>query len=413
MVFGSMMLEIAIGIIFVYLLMSLLCSAVAEFFESLRKYRAQALADGILKLLGNPDLTKQFFEHSMIKPLFEGRKPSYIPARTFSLALWNMATAAAQKTPEAVAGLTRDLGLLRSTIASLPPETLPEKLKGTLVALIDEANGDFDKARANVERWYDDSMDRVSGKFKRRTHWMLIGIGFVLAVMMNVDSINIVKVLSHSSELRESIVAAAENYAKAPLPGTTPTPTPAATPTPAPASAAAAGATPGAAATSASTPASSPTAEPATSPSATPTPTVEELFAATSERINNIRAKLNESRLPIGWVFEPDKTDKKYYKDAEKKQFDQALYDTDVKAYRADPRRTPDGGEFPTKFLGLLLTAFAVSQGAPFWFDLLNKIIVIRSTVKPHEKSPEQPSKDRPAPDAPPEPDEDEEEPKG
>ncbi|MGB8507681.1 MAG: hypothetical protein WCD76_04695, partial [Pyrinomonadaceae bacterium] len=38
------------------------------------------------------------------------------------------------------------------------------------------------------------------------------------------------------------------------------------------------------------------------------------------------------------------------------------------------------------------------SQGAPFWFDMLNKIIVIRSTVKPHEKSQDQPSKDKPAP---------------
>ena len=46
---------------------------------------------------------------------------------------------------------------------------------------------------------------------------------------------------------------------------------------------------------------------------------------------------------------------------------------------------------------GLLLTGFAISHGAPFWFDLLNKFMVIRSTVKPAEKSQEQPSKDRPA----------------
>ena len=45
-------------------------------------------------------------------------------------------------------------------------------------------------------------------------------------------------------------------------------------------------------------------------------------------------------------------------------------------------------------FLGWLLTALAVSMGAPFWFDLLNKFIVIRSTVKPKEKSPEEKSKD-------------------
>ena len=44
--------------------------------------------------------------------------------------------------------------------------------------------------------------------------------------------------------------------------------------------------------------------------------------------------------------------------------------------------------------IGWLLTALAISLGAPFWFDMLNKIIVIRSTVKPKEKSPEEKSKD-------------------
>src|SRR5207248_6522551 len=32
---------------------------------------------------------------------------------------------------------------------------------------------------------------------------------------------------------------------------------------------------------------------------------------------------------------------------------------------------------------GWLMTGLAVSLGAPFWFDVLNKIMVIRSTVKP------------------------------
>jgi hypothetical protein len=36
------------------------------------------------------------------------------------------------------------------------------------------------------------------------------------------------------------------------------------------------------------------------------------------------------------------------------------------------------------------MTAFAISLGAPLWFDMLNKFIVVRSTVKPKEKSPEE-----------------------
>jgi hypothetical protein len=49
-----------------------------------------------------------------------------------------------------------------------------------------------------------------------------------------------------------------------------------------------------------------------------------------------------------------------------------------------------------------LITGFAISQGAPFWFDLLNRFMVVRSTVKPNEKSEEQPSKERSSSEPPP-----------
>jgi hypothetical protein len=52
--------------------------------------------------------------------------------------------------------------------------------------------------------------------------------------------------------------------------------------------------------------------------------------------------------------------------------------------------------------VGWLLTALAATLGAPFWFDVLNKVMVIRSTVKPHEKSPEEASEDRQRPSPPP-----------
>jgi hypothetical protein len=45
--------------------------------------------------------------------------------------------------------------------------------------------------------------------------------------------------------------------------------------------------------------------------------------------------------------------------------------------------------------LGWLLSAIAISLGAPFWFDALNKIMVVRSTVKPREKSRDESSKDK------------------
>jgi hypothetical protein len=42
---------------------------------------------------------------------------------------------------------------------------------------------------------------------------------------------------------------------------------------------------------------------------------------------------------------------------------------------------------------GWFLTAVALSLGAPFWFDTLNRFMVVRSTIKPQEKSQPEPSK--------------------
>jgi hypothetical protein len=84
-----------------------------------------------------------------------------------------------------------------------------------------------------------------------------------------------------------------------------------------------------------------------------------------------VRGDLDALRLPIGWTKAP-----------------LIRHDSHGKILSTD-------GEWLEAIAGWLVTAFAASLGAPFWFDLLNKIMVIRSTVKPHEKSPEESSEDR------------------
>jgi hypothetical protein len=61
----------------------------------------------------------------------------------------------------------------------------------------------------------------------------------------------------------------------------------------------------------------------------------------------------------------------------------------------AGTRRPSSYGEWLQVSGGWLLTAVAISLGAPFWFDMLNKLMVVRSTVKPREKSREEESKDK------------------
>lgn len=361
MIFGSTLLEVAIGVIFVYLLLSLLSSAFSELIEAFLKYRARDLEKGIGKLLDNQKLAADFFNHPLIKPL--GEQPSYIPARTFSLALWNLATTRAAEAKGVSAGVTQDLNLIRSLITSLD-EKQYGNIRTSLLTLIDEAGNDIDKARTNIEDWYNDAMDRVSGWYKRRVHKMLIVIGFIAGAAFNVDTLNVAKSLWYNDTLRASVAAAAENYVK-----TNPAPTP--------------------------TPPTAPETTPAAQGETVQKQTEDadkQAFVA-REKINNIRAEIDNLGLPVSWALQPDRNDEKY-------RGNEAQYEQDMRAYSVDPRRFPnDGRGWLLKLLGIFLTALAVSQGAPFWFDLLNKFIVIRSTIKPHEKSQEQPSKDKPAPE--------------
>jgi hypothetical protein len=80
---------------------------------------------------------------------------------------------------------------------------------------------------------------------------------------------------------------------------------------------------------------------------------------------------LNALGLPLGWVWPADETTVN------------ATQPAGV-AKALDPRQPPcTVGAWLTKIVGWLMTAFAISLGAPFWFDLLNKVVGLRSTVKP------------------------------
>jgi len=94
--FGSYILDVAIGLVFVYMLLSLLCSTIneqviARFFS----LRAKTLENGIKNMLADKNgvLTQQIYDNPLIKGLTQHalsgkpRKPSYIPSDLFAQAV--------------------------------------------------------------------------------------------------------------------------------------------------------------------------------------------------------------------------------------------------------------------------------------------------------------------------------------
>jgi len=194
----------------------------------------------------------------------------------------------------------------------------PKLARAVLIAT-DRAENDLAKVTKNLQDWFDSSMDRVAGRYKRTTHFWLLGIGLVMAAAFNINALRIGDGLWRDKTLRESLVQRAQATAQ------------------------------------------SPDYQKSLTDS-----------AARAKDLKNIMADLRSLNLPIGW--------------------------TDSAKTEARTRLSGLGSGawfVVVAFLGYLLTALAVTLGAPFWFDLLGKVIVLRSTVKPHEKSPEEGSKDR------------------
>lgn len=403
--FNTTILDVAIGMIFVYLLLSLLCTAANEIIELMLKKRAVDLERGIRELLipgsgsGSADIVQELYNHPLVNGLFGGRYedsrianvvqrkimrtalPSYIPSRTFALALMDLvlpgtsgapgpaaapppstASGAAGATPpppdaEVVLGAppppppdptdpTSPLAPLRNAVGTNP--LLTPHARQALTTLIDAAGHDVAKARENIEGWFDNSMDRVSSWYKRRTQVALIILGMFVAVTVNADSITIAKRLSTDRSLRESLVSAAQDYAKASA-AASPTPPPGSTSTDA-------------------------CKENENSRQCKYDQRCGQNKESPECRYEASLLAIQDLSLPIGW-------------------------DTKEDIYRTWPGRRWDGvggwkAQIYVHFFGWVLTALAICLGAPFWFDLLNKFIVIRSAVKPHEKSPEEGSKD-------------------
>jgi hypothetical protein len=96
--FGSNALEIAIGLVFVYLLLSLLCTVINEGIANALEQRGKNLLEGVKNLLNDPEfnsLAQHVYNHGLIGGITKGvtdfaktnRLPSYIGATNFALAL--------------------------------------------------------------------------------------------------------------------------------------------------------------------------------------------------------------------------------------------------------------------------------------------------------------------------------------
>src|SRR5262249_44126308 len=106
---------------------------------------------------------------------------------------------------------------LRATAATLENESL----RRVLLSAIDLSGGELGNVKANLEAWFNGTMDRVAGWYKRRTQMFLFVIGLVVAVLLNVAAIPIAGRLGSDAALRAAVVSGAEKVVETGTPQAT------------------------------------------------------------------------------------------------------------------------------------------------------------------------------------------------
>ena len=295
-------LDVAIGIVFVYSVFSLLASTLNEAIATAFGWRAKFLERWLKNLLldenegqneiAADDAIAKIYGHPLLAPLLEQprwwstdktkrRRPSYIPSDLFTSVLFD---------PDP--GEKAKKVTLNGAIDALPSL----QLRKIATTFRQEVGDNEELLQRRFERWYDDSMERVSGWYKRRVQLTLAVIGLAVAITLNVDTLQIVRTLWVDTTVRAAVIAEAGRITQ------------------------------------------------------TGKQQPQGLKAA-AEQVQQIKA-LN---IPLGWK---------------------------LKAH--DPRDLPHSARlWAEKVLGILITTLALTLGAPFWFDLLSKIVRLRGSGAP------------------------------
>ena len=221
---GFPALDVAIGLSLIFLIFSLVCSAINEAVAALFALRARTLQHALRGMLDNAGAgpctgltVDKIAEHPLVASLVSPGKtrpwrrtlPSYMPSRTFASAVLD--TIAPPNGKNGKNGKNDQIARARDYVEKLDQP----QLKATLLSLIEHAGDERDRLRVGLERWFDDTMERASGWYKRRVQLLMIVWALIVAFAFNVDSFQITNTLWHDDALRTAVVAEAQEQAKA------------------------------------------------------------------------------------------------------------------------------------------------------------------------------------------------------
>jgi hypothetical protein len=196
-------LDVALGLSFVFFLVSVLSTAITESISHLTKQRSKGLEGWLAEALG--ENAENFSDTSVIRALHmsSGGKPSYIPSTHFVAA----ALAAGKAVPRAATTAAAAWKAIGEQVAGLTGCPAGDALNEIYV----RAGGDAGRFRHDAEAWFDDQMERLSGVYRRWSQRIVWVVGGALIIILNANALQIATTLWYDPAARSIVSAQASN----------------------------------------------------------------------------------------------------------------------------------------------------------------------------------------------------------
>jgi hypothetical protein len=395
--FNHVVLDVVTGLIFVFLMYSLLATILQEIIARWLNLRGRMLQKALRRMLEDDagqaetrglstlktetqnmvtrffhpfkgtTLLERFYRHPTIKYLGEDKifsKPSYLHSHNFSQTIVHLLRG------EEYDGRTSSesehvWNTLKENRLNINNETLIN-----LKNLFADARQDIQLFKLKVEDWFEETMERATGWYKKQTQTILLLIGLAMAILFNVDAIAIARILMKDKKAREQLVQMAISHQQ----------------------------TFGAAIDSmqkvkvTKTEIRNGDTTVTSFDSTIKSPVTDKFLESTYNELSKSAA---EAMGVMGLRGIPKRSDTtgcrqsvsnydtliKYARTEQQKTEYRKSQEAEIKKCLKEKRmKPPYQNSVKLKLLGWLLTALAVSLGAPFWFDLLNKFIRLRES---------------------------------
>lgn len=324
-------LEVAIGMVFVWLIMSIGTLEIQNRISLWLNWRADLLERTIRDMLKDPQMVKNLYNHPIIQQLTPKdkknnlKRPDYIPNPVFATVAFEVIMNAG-KTGDTVPVGRMSIEGMRESVKTLA-ETNPA-LARTFQHMVPNLEKDVDDLekritgyRLNMEDWFHNVMGQASTTYKQRAQVIAFVVGLGIAVLLNIDTINIAQKLWQEPTTRAVLVAQAQAQAAKPD---------------------------------------------------LPPP--------------DLLAQSQNLAFPVGWTTSLANDQSCSLIDTENYQL--VIGSAGKCRLLTGLPALNDGWGLLVKLCGYLLSAFAAAQGAPFWFDILRKLVGIRPQSEAQSNKP-------------------------